>query len=301
MSRDRGAVLINALVIVLAISAVAAALLTRSETARIRTSDSQNAHQLSLYLDSAEALVPGLLDEVSDGSAAHLGQAWASDALSFPVDRGSVAVEITDLQSRLNVNWLRSEDAYVQDLFVALFTELDLPQSLLREITEFVAPNGPRSVNDYLSRRPSVLPRGGPLRTLDDLREVTGMTPAIFARLEPYVAALPFSSRLNLNTAPKVLRTAALRPFPPKVQTEFLDRDTPILSLSDLRDRVMEVLETEDLGDLPIDRLSVASNRFQADLRAELDGLTQRRKLVFLIQPATERPIRRELRWAVYD
>jgi hypothetical protein len=267
MSRDRGAVLINALVIVLAISAVAAALLTRSESARIRSSDSQNAHQLSLYLDSAEALVPGLLDEVIDGSAAHLGQAWASDALSFPIDRGSVAVEITDLQSRLNVNWLMRDDAYVQDLFAALFAELDLPQSLLREITEFVAPNGPRSVNDYLSRRPSVLPRGGPLRTLDDLREVTGMT----------------------------------RPFPPLVQTEFLDRDTPILSLSELRERVIEVLETEEIEDLPLDRLSVSSNRFQADLTAELGGLSQRRKLVFRIRPGTERPITRVLRWAVYD
>jgi hypothetical protein len=178
---------------------------------------------------------------------------------------------------------------------------LDLPQSLLREITEFVASNGPRSVNDYLSRRPSVLPRGGPLRTLDDLREVTGMTPAIFALLDLYVTALPSSSRLNLNTAPKVLRAAALRPFPPLVQTEFLDRDTPILSLSELRERVIEVLETEEIEDLPLDRLSVSSNRFQADLTAELGGLSQRRKLVFRIRPGTERPITRVLRWAVYD
>mgnify|MGYP002628291597 CR=1 FL=1 len=301
MSRDRGAVLINALVIVLAISAVAATLLTRSESARIRISDSQNAHQLALYLDSAEALVPGLLQEVTDGSAVHLEQAWASDALVFPIERGSVAVKIVDLQSRLNVNWLMRDDPFVQDLFATLFTELDLPQSLLREITEFVAPNGPLTVNDYLSRRPSILPRGGPLLSLDDLREVVGMTPALFARLDPYVAALPNSSRLNLNTASKPLRAAALRPLPPKVQTEFLNRDTPILALSDLRRRVMEVLETEDIDDLPVSLLTVSSNRFQVELRAELDGMVQRRKLLFQILPATERPIRRGLRWAVYD
>ena len=61
MKRDSGIVLINALVIVLAIAAIAAALLTRAEGARVRAMDAQGAQQLALYLDGIELLVPALL------------------------------------------------------------------------------------------------------------------------------------------------------------------------------------------------------------------------------------------------
>jgi len=127
------------------------------------------------------------------------------------------------------------------------------------------------------------------------------MTSADFATLSPVLAALPGDSRLNLNTAPELLRKAALAPFPPEQVAEILAREEPILSMSEIRQRSIEILDTEEVGDLPFDWLSNGSNWFLADLTAELDGLRQRRQAVFFVQPASETPIRRVTHWAVYD
>ncbi len=301
MTRDRGVVLINALVIVLAMSAVAAALLTRSEAARTRTEHASGAHQLALYLDAGEVLVPDLLEATAETSLTHHGQAWATAGQSYPVDRGRVAIEIADLQGRLNVNWLRGEDDFVDEVFAQVFNELRLPRSLLAEIGEFVGNAGPRGVDAYMSRRPPLLPRGGPARTLDDLREVRGMTAEAFAALRPVLAALPPDARLNLNTAPEIVLRAVLEPFPPDVAEELLEREEPVESIGEVRRRVVEVLETEDVEHLPFDRLTVASNWFEAYLAAELDGAVQRRRTVYFVEPAADLPIRRLYRWAVYD
>lgn len=301
MRRDSGIVLINALVIVLAISTVAAALLTRAEGARVRAVNAQGAQQLALYLDGIELLLPALLKATAEGGAVHPGQPWAQAGLRYPIDRGAVAVRIDDLQGRLNVNWLMHADPYMETLFAQVFAALGVPQSLLREITDFVSPSGPRATSGYLSRIPPVLPRGGPVGSVDELREVQGMTPAYFATLRPLLAALPGDSRLNLNTAPQILLKTALAPFPPEQITEILSRDKPILAMSEIRRRTVEILETEEIDDLPFDRLTIGSNWFQADLTAVLDTLQQRRQAVFLVQPATAPPIRLMARWAVYD
>lgn len=301
MKRDSGIVLINALVIVLAISTVAAALLTRSESARIRAMNATESQQLALFLDGGEMLVPGLLRGVADGGAVHAGQPWAQAGLGYPIDRGRVSVRIDDLQGRLNVNWLSRDDAYARALFEQVFSELGVPRSLLGDIAAYVSIGGPTALAAYLSRNPPVLPRGGPAGTIDELREVAGMTPELFARLRPVLAALPIDSRLNLNSAPPILLKAALAPFPPEVIAEVLARERPILELSEIRQRTIEILETEEIDDLPLDRLTVSSNWFMADLTAELDRSRQRRQAVFNIDITRSPTIRRVARWAVYD
>ncbi|MCG6902169.1 MAG: type II secretion system minor pseudopilin GspK [Rhodobacter sp.] len=301
MRRDTGAVLINALVIVLAISTIAAALLTRAELARKHGTDAQAGHQLALYLDGIELLMPALLESTTDGSAVHRGQPWARAGLSYPIDRGQVAASIDDLQGRLNVNWLMRDDPYVQDVFAQVFSQLHVPQSLLTAITDYLDSGGSGVTGSYLSRDPPVLPRGGPLALVDELREVDGMTPDLFAILQPVLAALPMNSRINLNTAPDILLQAVLAPLPAEVVGEVLNRETAIQSMSELRQRTVEILETEDIDDLPFDRMTVNSNWFVADLTATLDGLRQRRRAVFFIDVTSGTPINLIYRWAVYD
>jgi len=301
MRRDAGVVLINALVVVLAISAVAAAMLTRSETARIRAVNAQATHQLDLYLDAGERLMPVLLQDLTDGTAVHRGQSWASGNLRYPIDRGGVAATLADLQGRPNVNWLMRDDPYVRDLFARVFADLRLPASLLNEITEFVASGGPRSNAAYVARRPAVIPRGGPLRNIVDLREVEGMTPAYFAIVDGALSALPSDTRLNLNTASDAVLKAALAPLPSDLINEILTRTEPIEGMSELRARATEILETEDLDDLPFDYLTFSSRWFEARLTASLDGRTQGRRALFQIKPGEEVPIRQIHRWAVYD
>jgi len=301
MRRDSGVVLINALVIVLTISVLAAALLTRSERARLRASYAQGAQQSELYLDGVERLVPDLLKEVVKDTLSHTGQAWAQKGRSYPIDRGQVAVRVVDLQGRLNVNWLMRGGDFVDGVFERVFTELRLPLTLLDEITGFVIAGGPKGVADYMSRTPPVFPRGGPLRAVDELREVRGMTPEYFAILAPVVSALPVETRLNLNTAPKMVVEAMLQPLPDELRAELLASSAPIVAIGNIRKRAMELLETEEIEYLQLQRMTVGSNWFRADLAASLEGAVQRRAVVFQILMGEKVTIDAVYRWAVYD
>ncbi|MDJ0827632.1 MAG: type II secretion system minor pseudopilin GspK [Rhodobacter sp.] len=305
MRRDRGVVLINALVIVLVIASVTAALLTRAEGARVRAEAGQVAAQLALYLDGAEALLPGLLAGAGpDGGAVHKGQGWAQGGRVFQIDRGRVSVELTDLQGRLNINWLAgAPDAYVQDAFGRLFDAVGLPRTLLREVAEYVSPQGPRNVNAYLRRDPALQPRGGAVAVLDQLRAVEGMTPEHFAVLRRHVAALPFDQQVNLNTASEPVLRAVLAPFPPEQVTEILDtlRDGHIAERRAIRNQTIAILESEDVDDLPFDRITVGSAWFEARLAAELDGRTAVRRVVLQRDVLDGGTVRVRYRWAEYD
>lgn len=300
MTRDRGTILINALVVVLTIAAISAALLARSEAARVRGSGAQTADQLELYLDAGERLVPQLLREVINGALAEPGQDWAKPH-RFPIDRGSVTIGITDLQGRLNVNWLlNSDDPFIEEMFQTVFQDLDLPQSLLLEITDFLSPSGPRGAG-YLNRAPPIWPRGGAARALEDLRAVDGLTAEHYRILRAHFSAVPSETRLNLNTAPEPILKAAIARLPSEVQSEVLQRNGPIQDISELRRRTIEILETEEIEDLQLDRLSTASTWFRAVLMAELEGRSMTRVAIFQIVPGNPNPVQRRYRWAIYD
>ena len=298
--RDRGVALINALVVVLTIAAIAAALLTRSEAARIRADASQTATQLDLYLDAAERLAADILRPVAESGVVAPGQAWAERRV-FPIDRGQVAVAIEDQQGRLNVNWLRTRDGFVDDTFRAVFAQVGVSQRLVAEIEDFLSPSGPRGTA-YLNRTPPVWPRGGPAVALEDLRAVDGMRPQDFAALEPVLTALPPESRINLNMAPPAIKPLLLAPLPSERRSEILADSEPIEAIGDIRRRASEILQTESFDALQLDRMTVSSQWFKATLIAELDGQTRRRVVVYQIDPANpESPVVRAARWAVYD
>ena len=305
MRNDRGIVLLNALIVVLVLALVSAALLTRSGAAMMRAVSVQDAERLDHHLDAAENLVQMLLAEAGrDGQIVHPGQEWAAETHVYRIGDGQIRIRITDLQGRMNVNWLAgSEDEMVEDAFTRLFQQIDLPLPLLDELRDYLAPGGPRSLPTYLRRSFPVQPRGGPAPTLEALRIVNGFDATSFATLSDYAAALPWDSRVNLNPAPPAVLEALLAPFPADVRTEFLrpDRDGPIEHLKELRDLTIEVLETEDLSDLPLDRMTVTSRWFAADIHAEHEGRTASRRVILHRVDLDDAQPRVFLRWALPD
>ncbi len=303
MRRESGAVLINALVLVLVISAIAAALLTRAEGARVRAESTRDSAQMALYLDGIEALVPVLLREPVETGTVSLGQSWARGGFEYQIGRGHVTAQLRDLQGGLNVNWLVQPDDYAREAFARLFAELGVPVSLVDAIADYLRPGGPARNAAYEARTPPLRPRGGAIEVLALLREVEGMTPGYFRALEPHVAALPAAARLNLNTAsPPVLR-AALAPFPAELVAETLARgaDDPLNGLGNFRRRLFEILETEDVEDYPLDRLGAGSDWFAARLTARLDDRTRVRRAVFHRDVTPEPALRLAYRWSEPD
>lgn len=305
MRHERGFVLVNALILVLVIASAASVLLTRSEGARMRAATAQQAAGLEAQLDAAEMLALRLTGPaVAEGGLVHKGQEWAAEQHVYQIEGGRVRAVIDDMQGRMNINWLAGgEDAFADQAFRQLFAELDLPISLLDAIRDFLRPGGPRALPAYLRRAEPLQPRGGPVQVLDELRVVTGMGPAEFDLLERHVTALPPDEGVNLNTAtPPVLR-AVLHPFPSEVRAEFTrpGRDGPIEHLRELRDLTIAILETEDISDLPFDRLTVSSRFFRADLFAELDGRIAARRVILRRARIEDTGLRVAYRWALRD
>ncbi|WP_204115947.1 type II secretion system minor pseudopilin GspK [Shimia biformata] len=215
---DRGFVLVNALVLVAAMAAVAAVLLMRAETGRARLEAGQGAAQVAQYLGGAEALAVTLLDrDRAAGSLDHLGEAWAGADFNVALDRGRVAGTITDLQGLFNVNWLADpEDTDMQLAFDNLARRIGLAPARVTAIRAFLQPGGPHALGGpgaraaYAARTPPSDPVGGAILMLDQLAEVPGITPRDLERLRRVATALPGDSLLNVNTAPPEVLAAFL-------------------------------------------------------------------------------------------
>ncbi|MFT3813878.1 MAG: type II secretion system minor pseudopilin GspK [Acidovorax sp.] len=113
--------------------------------------------------------------------------------------------QITDMQSRLNLRNLLSNDSTVarsaQSQFTRLFERLNLPQQDLSLLEDgLTRANSASSASDTAPLMP---------QTVQQLTWL-GLAPATVARLEPYVAMLPMATPVNLNTAGVDVLVAAI-------------------------------------------------------------------------------------------
>ena len=203
----------------------------------------------------------------------------------------------------MNVNWLGAENDFADEAFRQLFAELDLPHALLEDIRDFLRPGGPLALPAYLRQTPPIQPRGGSVVLMDELRAVRGMDAAAFDTLSRHVTALPFDAKVNLNTASLPVLRAMLHPFPPEVRTEFAraGREDPVAHLRELRDMVIEITQSEDMGGLPLDRLTVTSQWFTATLAAELDGQAAGRRVILHRDTLQDDTLQVRFRWGLPD
>lgn len=280
MRGDRGFILINALVLVLAISAVAAGLLQLAGQGQDRLRAAQLTDQAQLYLDASEMLVTSVLevDWESDGID-HLGEAWAVPIVATEIGRGLVDLRIYDLQGRLSVNRLEDAEAEDRAIFERLFEELDLPRDLLTAIEAYLAPGGPGAAG-YADRAEPIRPRGGPVVLVEELLQVDGMTEDRFSRLTPFVSALPADVPLNANTAPVEVLRAVLPASGEAVAAFVRNRDDrPIADLEDLRARLAPM--TSSGADAVTAGMALRSSNFEAVAFAQLEERVLGRRTAF--------------------
>lgn len=212
MRRERGFILVNALLIVAALAAAAALLLGRAENGRVRLSAVREVTQTGLYLDGFDALAITLLDrDAQAGEVDHLNEDWASASYVVDVDRGRVAGQIYDQQGLFNLNWLLSDDIpEAADGLRRLARQIGLPQQRVAAIQAFVTGEGDDLAAAYARQPVPLHPRKEPLSLTEELRQVAGLSTGEFQRLRPLITALPPETPLNLNTAPIQVLTSLL-------------------------------------------------------------------------------------------
>lgn len=286
---ERGFVLLNALALVAAFAAAAVYVLNRAESARLRQAELQGAGQLRLYLDGFETLAMTLLRQDQQGGAVDaLTDSWAAAITGVEVDRGLVSGQISDLQGRFNVNWLaNAEDLGAEAGFVRLLAQLGLPSRLAAEITAFVRPGGPVNSPAYAQLTPPITPQGGPVLLLEQLQDIPTLRPRHYARLAPYLSALPSDSLLNLNTVSPLVLVSLL----PGANSGSLEqvlltrRQTPFTSIEDFILRSGAAFADGGVPEEEELRFAVGSAWFHVDIAAQLEDRTLTRQTIIYRRP----------------
>ncbi|MDQ2092212.1 type II secretion system minor pseudopilin GspK [Marimonas arenosa] len=295
MKGARGFVLVNALVLVAALAAVAVFMLGRAETARFRAGAALEAAQLKLNLDAFEALAREVLEQDAGTGlpADHPGEAWARAVPPVALERGQVTGRIADLQGRFNLNRLANpEDVFARESFDRLALRLGMSRQRVDDIVEFLSPGGPRIANDYARAQPPLRPVGGAALMREQLRQIPGLSERDYARLAPHVAMLPGRTTINVNTVSgEVL--ASLFPNANAAAMEALvqsARRQPFQAVDGFITELLRVMPEEDVAALPEGLLGVGSTWFEVEITAELDGRVAMRRAVIrrlpLPQPA---------------
>lgn len=272
MKRHEGFVLVNALLIVAALAALAIVLLERSQAGRTRLALAQEWTQTDLYLDGFEAFALTLLDRDALGPRIDgLADTWATAALDVELDRGRVKGRIVDLQGRFNLNQLAGgRDPAARAAFLKLAASAGLSEAQADAIAEFVETDGRKPLAGFAGRAIPMFPRGAPLVSLDQLRAVPGLNAAALARLSPLVSAIPTTS-VNVNTAPRAVLEAVLPDGSAAALRDIMTvrERQPFETVEDFL-LAVQLAGDADLDEIEMDRFSVETGWFLVETSASL-------------------------------
>jgi len=216
MKRSRGVALIMALIVVALCTVFATRIgadgaLGQRRGIALLTQD--QAFQLGL---GAEAWAIEILrDSYNASQYDSLDQVWAQPLPPIPVEDGTIAGRIEDMQARFNLNSLvnvdgtKNEQAFEQ--FTRLLVAVGLEPTWASKVLDWIDPDsnvdGIDGAEDstYLSQAPPYRTANHLMTSTSELLSLVGFGIDRYRRLEPYVAALPIPSTLNMCTASGVV------------------------------------------------------------------------------------------------
>jgi general secretion pathway protein K len=277
-SRQRGAALLLAMVILTLVATVAAGMVWQQERAiRVEAAErarTQAAWILAGALDWARLL---LREDLRSGGSDHLGEPWAvplaearlstflaaeRDAAAEDGPEAFLSGRIDDLQAHYNVrNLVDNEGKVVAAELEVLRRLCDLagaPTDTPERIAAGLAAGADESAESAAAPLPPQ--RFAQLAWL-------GLDPATLERLAPYLTLLPEATPVNLNTAPREVIAAVIDGLDLGSAQRLLQRRQrqPFASLDDVRRELPEGLALVET------RVAVATRFFQVTGRLRLD------------------------------
>ena len=181
------------------ISLIAAVMLSAARVSYRQAAYSVEQAQRRALADAATArAVLGLLDARSD-------HRWRVDGVPqvWDFDGQRIAIAIEDEGGKIDLN-VAGDPAIRQLVNVVAPNAKGLADKILdwRQQSGDLHRLEGASGGDYAAAR-DYRPRGGPFQSVDELKLVLGMTPALFRGLKPAVTVFSGRSKVNLATAPK--------------------------------------------------------------------------------------------------
>ncbi len=214
MQRARGVALISALLLVALATATAVYISTQSN---LRLREAGNQQGLTQARAAARAGIDfgrwalqqdAVRDAAKPTPVDALSEPWAQSLPAFPVEGGNVSGQVTDAESRINLNNAGlSHTPFDAQVLQNLLQQLHLDPTLANTITDWVdaddqtsLPGGAEDLA-YLALTPARRAANRPLNDVDELLQVRGISPEVLAALRPFVTALPIHTPVNINTA----------------------------------------------------------------------------------------------------
>ncbi len=218
--RQRGVALLTAVVLVALATVVAAAIAFDTALTTRRSGGAAAQDQAVLIAGAAEAFAAQVLvSALGDGSSViHPAQPWAQPI--GPVEAlpgAALQASMSDLQGRFNLNSLVDANGVRDDVAVEVFerllANLDLERDWATAMVDWIDRDlnpGPGGAEDavYTSESPSYRPPNRPVTSTSELLALKDFGAERYARLAPFVAALPRDAPLNICSAPGPLLDA---------------------------------------------------------------------------------------------
>ena len=217
--RQRGVALITAVLMValatmLAVDVGFRGFLDQRRTGTLFALD--QAYEVAL---GAEAWAADFLKkDLQESQTDHLGEIWAQPLPPLPIDGGTVEGRLEDLQGRFNINSLVNADgttnADAVQRLERIFAVLDVEPAWASAIADWVdadtQPGFPDGAEDsvYTGQDPPHLTANMPVTRVSELMVLPGFGAERYAKVRPYLSALPVGTPLNVCTAPGIVLDA---------------------------------------------------------------------------------------------
>jgi general secretion pathway protein K len=208
---QRGIALLVALLTVALAAVLIAGLLDRGELALARTRNTLRTEQAEAYAQGLEAYAAEVLlkDLADDPNIDTNADIWAAGLPPQQVAGGLITGSIHDLNGCFNLNNLADANSGNAATSLKIFQRLLDARGVTRDIAGFTKEwlgIGTTSGSDatdayYLAQAVPYRSAQRAFAHVSELRLVRGVTSDIYARIAPYVCALPTGTRINVNTA----------------------------------------------------------------------------------------------------
>lgn len=211
--RQSGVALITALIFTALVTTFAVAMAARQELDIRRSANIVGNDRSYLFALGIEEWARKVLsDDAADNQVDHLGEDWNAALPAIHVDGATVTGKITDLQGLINVNGLVDANGAPIESEIKrlqrLLRYLELNEDLVFAIVDWIDPDtetsfpGGAEDSEYLNKDPAYRAANAPLVSISELRLVQGMDRDVYARLQPFVTALPPASNSGGAPAP---------------------------------------------------------------------------------------------------
>lgn len=278
--RQQGVALITVLLVVVIATVLGVSMVTDQHFAinRARTFFDQGI--VRQYALGGEELARQILhqDFLDAPETDHLGENWAGLDLRFEFEQGEIELLIEDLQGRINLNSLLSQETSQRsgkDRLTTLFADQGLDAAYVDRIVDWIdADNGVSALGaedyEYLGLERPYRAGNQPMLDISELRLILDMDAQTFAQISTFVTAIPDTRTLvNINTAsPTVLQAVAPGLSLATAESLVAGRDasgpydTPADFAAD------ETLPRDVAQNIDLSGLSVQSSFFQVSVRA---------------------------------